>query len=106
MVFVHGDLEVEGGSTLADASVDVVIASNILFQIQEKSQFLREAKRVLRTHGRMLVVDWNDSYGGLGPQSEYVLTSAQARTLAEEEGFSCIATIDAGEYHYGLVFRK
>jgi hypothetical protein len=54
----------------------------------------------------MLLVDWSDSFGGIGPQPEHVLPEAEARALAEEAGFVQSSDIDAGAYHYGLIFQK
>lgn len=106
IVFIHGDLEKEKGSTLPYESMDAVIISNLLFQVENKTAVLHEANRILKKGGRILVVDWRESYGGVGPQPEHVLPESGMRTLAENEGFTHIADIDAGSYHYGLIFRK
>ena len=106
LVFIHADVEQEGGSTLADASVDAVIVSNILFQAHNKEAVLKEAHRILRPHGRLLLVDWRESYGGIGPQPEQVISEVDAQKLAEASHFELVSTIDAGAYHYGLIFKK
>lgn len=106
LVYLHADLEAEHGSTLRDETVDVVIMSNFLFQIERKGVVLKEAYRILHTGGTLLVVDWRDSYGGIGPQPEHVLSEATVHELAKEAGFSFHAEIDAGEYHYGLLFKR
>jgi len=106
LVFIHGDLEMDHGSTLPDASVDAVIVSNLLFQVQDKEALIREAYRVVRRDGRMLVVDWRDSFGGIGPQPEHVLVESDTRELVEKHGFLYVSNIDAGAYHYGIIFKK
>jgi ubiquinone/menaquinone biosynthesis C-methylase UbiE len=106
IVFIHGDLEAEKGSTLEDESVDAVIISNLLFQVGKKDALVLEAFRILKEKGRVLVVDWRDSFGGVGPQAEFVLTEEDARDLLEKNGFTHISNIDTGSYHYGLIFRK
>src|SRR3989344_8934900 len=45
---VWGDLEVPGGSKIADNALELVLISNLLFQIDDKRQVLAEAKRILR----------------------------------------------------------
>ena len=104
--FIHGDLEKENGSTLPESSVDAVIISNILFQTENKLVVLQEAYRILKDKHRILIVDWRDSFGGVGPQPEFVLLENDVRTLAKEAGFKFISSIDTGAYHYGLIFRK
>ena len=106
IVFIHGDLEKERGSTLPDQSVDAVIISNMLFQVDDKSAVLREAYRILKDTGKVLVVDWRESFGGMGPQTDRVFPESELRTYAENEGFAYVSSIDAGAYHYGLIFRK
>jgi ubiquinone/menaquinone biosynthesis C-methylase UbiE len=106
IVFIHGDLEKENGSTLPANSLDAVIISNVLFQVENKSAVLREAYRILKNGGRILVVDWSESFGGVGPQPEYVIIESEMRELVEKEGFKYISDIDTGAYHYGLIFTK
>ena len=100
IVFIHGDLEKERGSTLPDESVDAVIISNMLFQTANKSAVLHEASRIVKENGKILVVDWRESFGGIGPQTEHVFPEADVRTSAEKEGFVYVSSIDAGVYHY------
>jgi ubiquinone/menaquinone biosynthesis C-methylase UbiE len=100
------DLEEERGTTLADASVHAVIASNILFQIEHKERFLKEVFRITRSGGKVLIVDWSDSHGGVGPHTAHVLKRHTAQTLAESVGFVFEKDVDAGSHHYGMILRK
>lgn len=103
---LYGDLEREGGSNLGDGTMDAVIASNILFQIEQKNIFAAEIRRVLRGGGRVLVIDWSQSFGGVGPEPDAVIREEDAKALFLSAGFSFEKNIDAGAYHYGLVFKK
>jgi ubiquinone/menaquinone biosynthesis C-methylase UbiE len=100
------DLEKMGGSTLADNLLDAVLISNTLFQAQDKKTLLAEAARITRKGGKLFIVDWTDSFGGLGPQPKDVVLESEARSLAEEAGFSAENTFPAGEHHYGIMCRK
>ena len=106
LVFIHADLEKDHGSTLPDTSIDAVIVSNLLFQVTDKTAVVKEAFRILRPQGRMLIVDWRESFGGIGPQPEHVLPEADARAVAEQAGFTFLSMIDTGAYHYGLIYKK
>jgi ubiquinone/menaquinone biosynthesis C-methylase UbiE len=106
LVFIHADLETPKGSTLPDGSVDAVIISNILFQVTAKEVVMQEAFRILRENGRVLVVDWSDSFGNIGPHPDQVFLEADARALAERVGFTYLADIDTGAYHYGIILQK
>lgn len=103
---IWGNAEKRGGSHLGDGSVDGVIVANLLFQVESKKGVAEEAYRILRHKGRALVVDWTDSFGGLGPHPESVFGKEKARRVFEEAGFEYEQEIDAGEHHYGLILKK
>lgn len=103
---VWSDLEKDGGSLLDDESVDVVILSNILFQITSKQTLLTEAYRVMRPGGRALVIDWSDSYGGLGPPEDHLVDPESLIALAESCGFSIDRRLNPGAHHWGLTLKK
>ena len=104
--FLHVDAEQLAGTKIAAGTVDVVLVCNILFQVTEKSVFVTEAKRILKTGGRVLVVDWAGSFGGTGPQPEFVVNQAAGRQLFLDAGFIEVGSIPAGDHHWSLVFRK
>lgn len=106
IVFIHGDLEKDGGSTLQAESVNIVIISNLLFQVEEKAAIIKEAHRILKEAGKLLLIDWSESFGGLGPQEEHVFPKHAAREVMETMGFVFSKEIDAGAYHYGFIFKK
>ncbi|MEX0917080.1 MAG: methyltransferase domain-containing protein [Candidatus Paceibacterota bacterium] len=103
---LHADLDEEKGSTLPSSSVDVVLATNIFFQVEKRDLFLKEAYRVLKNKGRLALVDWSESFGGLGPQPQDVISRARAEELSLRAGFIHDRDIEAGDHHYGIVFKK
>jgi SAM-dependent methyltransferase len=86
--------------------VDVVIVANVMFQLDNKIGLADETLRILKPGGRILIVDWTDSYGGMGPSSNMVFTQQMAKELFESKGFIFVTGIIAGDHHYGLIFRK
>ncbi len=103
---ILGDAEQLGGTKLGDGVLDRTIVSNILFQAEDKKSLAGEVYRILKKDGRVLVIDWTDSFRGMGPQSKDVVSEKTAREIFEKEGFSFEKTIDAGAHHYGIIFRK
>jgi ubiquinone/menaquinone biosynthesis C-methylase UbiE len=101
---VWSDLDEPNSTKLRTQSVDRVLMTNVLFQVEDKKAMIREAKRILKSNGKVLVVDWEDSFGGLGPSKANVLTQEIMVQLFQEEGFKLEKEIDAGEHHYGLIF--
>lgn len=65
-----------------------------------------EIRRVLKENGKVLVVDWSDSFNGMGPQPNDIVTESVSRKMFTEKGFEFDEDFDAGEHHYGLIFHK
>lgn len=100
---VWGDIEHPGGTRLREDSIDVVLVCNILFQIHDRAGFMAEVKRILKPGGRVLVIDWFESFGNLGPAPDAVVTVDVAKKLFSDHGFGEPKDIKAGEHHYGFV---
>jgi ubiquinone/menaquinone biosynthesis C-methylase UbiE len=103
---VWGDLDEVGGSTLNDQSVDRVVIANVLFQVEDKDNLIKEAYRILKPGSKLLFVDWSDSFGGLGPRPQDVIKEDVAKTLFESEGFEFEKDIQTGDHHYGFIVKK
>lgn len=100
---VWGNIENIGGTRLRDVCVDRVIASNVLFQVEHKDNFCLEIKRILKSGGKALIVDWSES-SALGPKT--FVNQNMAMSYFEKAGLQFESTISAGEHHYGLIFKK
>ena len=103
---IWGDLEHVGGTKLRENSLDAVTICNLFFQIENKDSLCLEAKRILKLNGRVFVVDWAASFGGIGPQEKDVVSKIKMTTIFHDHGFVLDREISAGAQHYGLVFRK
>jgi ubiquinone/menaquinone biosynthesis C-methylase UbiE len=98
-----GDISKVGGTKLRDGIVDAVIASNILFQVEDIEQLILEIKRILKTNGRVLLIDWSEA-----PviRARTIIPKNKAREMFEKKGFILQREIDAGEHHYGMILIK
>jgi ubiquinone/menaquinone biosynthesis C-methylase UbiE len=102
---ITGDVEKSHGTHLADGVVDLVLMSNVLFQLEHPKGAFAESWRVLKPIGKLCVIDWSASYGGMGPIKQHVIEKKSALELAAEGGFELVKEFEAGENHYGLLFR-
>lgn len=104
--FLWGDIERPGGAKVKDGAVDAVVLANVLFIVEDNAGLLREARRILKTGGKLLLIDWTDSYNNLGPSPEMVVTKEEALKLCEEEGFVLKEDLEVGGHHYGFIMLK
>lgn len=102
----RSNLEVIGSSGLANDSQDMVLIANTLFQNQDKSLIINEAKRVLKPGGTLVLIDWHKGSGGFGPPDNLRMSSEEAQSFIEALGFQTVSSVDAGTFHFGLVFKK
>lgn len=103
---IWGDIEVLGGTKIRDASLDAVVVSNTLFQVEDKNGLFAEIARVLRNGGKLFVIEWSESFSGIGPHRDQVVTETETKMYAEKAGFTYERSFPAGEHHYGIAFRK
>jgi len=98
------DIELPEKIKIKKESCDFVIISNILFQLKDKESAFVNAKKILKKDGNILVVDWQ-SEAGLGPNKDLQLKIEDVKKIAEKQGFKMDREIDAGHFHYGLLFK-
>ncbi|MBI2612601.1 class I SAM-dependent methyltransferase [Candidatus Kaiserbacteria bacterium] len=102
---IWADLEVPRASKLADSSIDLVLISNLLFQVPDKTPILREARRIVKPVGRVAIIDWSESFGGMGPIQEDVVGREATLELCQKAGLALEREFVAGAHHYGLILR-
>ena len=102
---IWGDLEKVGGTRLQEHLLDAAIVSNVLFQIENKENFFKELERILKPGRHVLLVDWADGDSSIGPKGDKIITEAVAKKLFEDHGFVYVTNIQAGDHHYGMIFK-
>lgn len=101
---VWGNIEKLGGTTLKDHSMDAVVLSNTLFQLDDHKGAVAEIKRILKPGGRLLVIDWAGSYDGMGPRPENIVPEHTALELFITNGLHKVKDFRSGPHHYSIVF--
>lgn len=99
------NLETKNGSTLQEESLDFVLCSTILHQVNNPFMVLKEAFRVLKPAGKIVIIDWeeNNKLVKLGK----VFTQQDALNTLTQCGFTFKeALADAGDHHYGIIGEK
>lgn len=103
---VWSDLERPSATKVPEATLDAALLVNILFQSRQNEAILREAWRLLKPTGKLLLVDWKVEPTPFGPPMQSRLAPDAVRQLGERIGFTTDDPFDCGPYHYGFVFVK
>lgn len=103
---VWADLEMPGSTKLREETADAVIISNILFQIDDKKAVIKEAVRILKNGGSLMLIEWEEAAKMGGPTPQQKISREEAKRLAEEGGCDNALEFNAGDSHYGLLFKK
>ena len=90
---------------MEDESVDIVLLANILFQSTKKAAIIKEARRVVKKGGKMIVIDWKKDQP-MGPPQDLIVSEDLIKDLAEKEGFGLERKFSAGDRHWGIIFTK
>lgn len=95
--------DIEKGVNIDAYSLDAVVLSNVLFQIDDKNRALQNILKILKPGGQLLVVDWSDSHNGIGPHKDHFIKESDAENLISKNGFRVIKRLPAGKYHYAFL---
>lgn len=87
--------DVEKGTTLLSNSCDLVLMTNLLFQVDDKKAVLAEGQRVLKKGAKLLLVDWKRE---ISPDT--------IKKIAQSVNLKLVKEFSAGLYHWGIIFQK
>lgn len=93
---------------LADDSIDVCLLSTVLHNPVVKvnsSAVFQETIRVLKTNGRLFVIECGDKDPSFGPPASMRISPEEMEMMAVEHGYVKIKTVDLG-FNYLMEFRK
>lgn len=100
------NLEREKGSGLDVESVDWVILKDILFQNNDKLTILKEAHRILRIGGHVLLMEWKNDHATVGPETSMRMSETDLLTLISSSGFKVEKELSVGDFHYAFMLTK
>ncbi len=103
---VWSDVERIGATKVPAGTLDAALLVNIMFQSRKNEEMLKEASRLLKVGGKLLVVDWKVAATPLGPPMDQRIPPEQLTVLAKKAGFVVNKELEAGPYHYGILFVK
>ncbi|MHB1611365.1 MAG: class I SAM-dependent methyltransferase [Sulfobacillus sp.] len=103
-------LEVMAGSAedthLASDSVDRVLWHTMYHEVQHRQQAIAEMKRILRSGGLWIIVDWRKELTEFGPPLEHRFTVDEVVAEVAEQGFQEVSRFQPGPVTWGVVVEN
>jgi ubiquinone/menaquinone biosynthesis C-methylase UbiE len=99
--FVAGDA---GDIPLQNESVDIVIVSMVLHEVEEKAKVLQEIARIVRPGGKVVFVEWKKIETPQGPPLDDRLDVKDIETYAVGTSLERVSFFDLNAFHYGALF--
>jgi ubiquinone/menaquinone biosynthesis C-methylase UbiE len=87
-------------------SCDAVVIGNILHEINNKEQLLKNAYRLLKSPGKILIVEWKKTAAPIGPSADKRIEQQQVETWLMNLGLRKERELTADGYHYAVLFEK
>jgi ubiquinone/menaquinone biosynthesis C-methylase UbiE len=75
---------------LKPGTADTGLLCNVLHEIEDKDCFLKEIFRILKTEGRIIIIEWRKQPGAWGPPLEERMGEPEAAGLLDKNGFTNI----------------
>jgi len=100
------DIKLNHGKIKLDKKVDFVIISNVLHVVENPILILENAKGMLKIRGKVLVIDFLKLKTLFGPPMHHRLSEEEVISIARNVKLHFRCLIDAGWYHYGLLFEN
>jgi len=93
-------------TVFCEGCADVVFYSIVLHDFHDPAKVLRNAKRMLKSSGRLVDLDWKKKQTGHGPPVQIRFNEAQAQRLIDASGLKVESVRDAGPDHYIIVAKS
>jgi ubiquinone/menaquinone biosynthesis C-methylase UbiE len=103
---VWSNLEIFKAAKIETNSLDSALLVNVLYQSDKKIEIIREAVRLLKRNGKLLIVEWKNISLPLGPAPENRVNQEALKAAAPRLGLVLKEEFSAGPYHYGLILTK
>jgi ubiquinone/menaquinone biosynthesis C-methylase UbiE len=93
---------------LEDSSVNILLLANVFHEIENKIDYLKEIRRVLKDGGTFFLLDWKkeDPNPVMGPPPAERVSTEEAEKALESSGFKNIKTLPIYSSSFTIVSKK
>ena len=103
---IWSNLEIFKGTKIESSSLDTALLINTLNQSEKKTEIIREAVRLMKQGGKILIVDWKKDALLFGPKLENRLNISALKQAAPKLSLTIIEEFEVGEKFHALLLKK
>lgn len=92
--------------TLEESSVETAFLCTVIHEVKMREKFLKEINRILRTDGKIVIIEWIKKDSDYGPPADHRLDKNILKRNLLRTGFKEIEIMDLNEYFYIVSARK
>ena len=103
---VWTNLETYGSTKIKTGSLDIALLINILFLSSNHEAILKEAVRLMKKDAKLLIIDWTKKAPSFGPNHAHRVSLDKIKSIAQSLNLKIVDEFEAGNYHFGIIFKK
>ncbi|TSC95452.1 MAG: type 11 methyltransferase [Parcubacteria group bacterium Athens1014_10] len=104
---VWSDLEIAAATKIEPLDLDFCLLINLLFQTKKHFEVMKEASRLLKKdNGKLAIIDWKKINSPFGPPVGIRISPEEIENFAQQLGLKKDFAFEAGNFHFGIVFKK
>lgn len=103
---IWSNLEIFQATAIESGRLDAAFLINTLYLSKKRVEIIREAVRMLKKGGTLIIVEWKNIKLPFGPPAEERVNEEALKIGAKKLGLKLDDEFIAGHYHYGLIFTK
>ncbi len=96
----------ESALPVADCEADLALLAYMLHETVDKRRFLREVLRILKTNGKLVIIDWKRIKEDKGPPIEERLTELDVAIHVRSAGFEKVSVRSLNASHYMILASR
>ena len=91
---------------LPDASISFALLVNVIHEVDNKERMLAEVSRILKSKGKLGIVDWEKTDMEVGPPIEHRIGREEVKNLLNCTSFEILIEQDFSGIFYGITALK
>lgn len=91
---------------LESGTVDMAVMVTVLHEIEDKALMLTEIHRILKYHGRLLIIEFHKRATPMGPPETRSLAQNEVITICKDAQFNMVNEFSMGENFYGVLVER